>query len=308
MLAFPDPTRSFILDTDASDVGVGAVLSQKGEHGEQVIGYFSRALSRPERNYCVTRRELLALVLGIKNFRTYLYGKKFLLRTDHAALTWLLNFREPEGQLARWLETLQDYDFNIQHRAGKLHGNADALSRRPCVTTECRQCERHEKKSTATAETTHDQHPREADVRTANTADAAPATDNEWEVFDRQQLQQMQEQDPVLTRLRSWVGEGQRPPWSAVSALDPETKTLYSQWPNFTIREGLLYRRWQKTIWTARDTTAAGASLCAWPGATDEPRRGGDRTLWHLKDITPTPVTVLLAGLPPRHRAIRALL
>ena len=246
VLAFPDPTRSFILDTDASDVGVGAVLSQKGEHGEQVIGYFSRALSRPERNYCVTRRELLALVLGIKNFRTYLYGKKFLLRTDHAALTWLLNFREPEGQLARWLETLQDYDFNIQHRAGKLHGNADALSRRPCVTTECRQCERHEKKSTATAETTHDQHPREADVRTANTADAAPATDNEWEVFDRQQLQQMQEQDPVLTRLRSWVGEGQRPPWSAVSALDPETKTLYSQWPNFTIREGLLYRRWQK--------------------------------------------------------------
>src|SRR4029434_4275695 len=55
VLAFPDPTRSFILDTDASDVGVGAVLSQKGEHGEQVIGYFSRALSRPERNYCVTR-------------------------------------------------------------------------------------------------------------------------------------------------------------------------------------------------------------------------------------------------------------
>ena len=151
VLAFPNPQLPFVLDTDASDVGIGAVLSQDGEQGEQVIAYFSRSLSRAERNYCVTRRELLAVVLGIRHFRTYLYGKRFLLRTDHASLTWLLSFKEPEGQLARWMEILQDYDFEIRHRAGRLHGNADALSRRPCVAEQCRYCQHTEARSPAAA-------------------------------------------------------------------------------------------------------------------------------------------------------------
>lgn len=101
VLAYPVSQRPFIVDTDASNVGVGAVLSQEGEHGEQVVAYFSRSLSRPQRNYCVTRRELLAVILGLRHFRPYLYGQKFLLRTDHASLTWLLHFKEPERQLAR---------------------------------------------------------------------------------------------------------------------------------------------------------------------------------------------------------------
>lgn len=114
VLAFPDPERIFIVDTDASNTGVGAVLSQEGEHGEQVIAYFSRTLSKPEKNYCVTRRELLAVVLGLRHFRPYLYGQRFILRTDHASLTWLLNFKEPESQLARLVEILQDCDFDIR--------------------------------------------------------------------------------------------------------------------------------------------------------------------------------------------------
>ncbi|KAI3373156.1 hypothetical protein L3Q82_006487 [Scortum barcoo] len=149
VLAYPDPCRPFIVDTDASNVGLGAVLSQEGEQGEQVIAYFSRSLSRPERNYCVTRRELLAVILSLRHFRPYLYGQRFLLRTDHASLTWLLNFKEPEGQLARWLETLQDYNFEVRHRAGRLHVNADALSRRPCEGDDCKYCQRMEDQDTA---------------------------------------------------------------------------------------------------------------------------------------------------------------
>ncbi|XP_032428228.1 uncharacterized protein LOC116725923 [Xiphophorus hellerii] len=145
VLQYPDPNQPFILDTDASDRGIGAVLFQGGETGERVVAYYSRTLSRAERNYCVTRRELLAVVQGVRHFCHYLYGRKFLLRTDHASLTWLLNFKEPEGQLARWLEALQDYNFQIVHRAGRLHGNADALSRRPCaIGTDCKQCQRVE--------------------------------------------------------------------------------------------------------------------------------------------------------------------
>ena len=136
ILAFPDYTKPFTLDTDASDTGVGAVLSQLDDNGaERVVAYASRTLSRAERRYCVTRKELLEVVTFLKHFRPYLLGRHFTLRTDHGSLTWLARFKEPEGQLARWLEKLQEYDFNILHRPGKRHQNADALSRIPC--TQC---------------------------------------------------------------------------------------------------------------------------------------------------------------------------
>ena len=113
------------MDTDASDTGIGAVLSQVDENGrERAIAYGSCLLSKQERRYCVTRRELLAVVVFTRQFRPYLLG--------HGSLTWLRNFKEPEGQLARWLERLQELDFRIKHRPGRKHINADALSRLPC--------------------------------------------------------------------------------------------------------------------------------------------------------------------------------
>ena len=130
-------------------MGIGAVLSQIQDGKETPLEYFSKVLHKPERNYCVTRRELLAMVKSISHFHHYLYGRHFLLRTDHAALRWLLNFKNPEGQIARWIQHLQEYDLEIQHRPGRLHGNADALSRRPCEPS-CYHCERHEVKDDGT--------------------------------------------------------------------------------------------------------------------------------------------------------------
>jgi len=118
MLSFPKGEGEFILDTDASNIGIGVVLSQKQEEEERVIAYFIRVLSKAERNYCVTRRELLAIIDSIKFFRHYLLGRKFLIRTDHVSLKWLMSFRDLEGQLARWLERLQEYEFEIIHRKG----------------------------------------------------------------------------------------------------------------------------------------------------------------------------------------------
>ena len=133
ILAFPDHSRHFVLDTDASDTGIGAILSQvQDDGGEVVIAYASRSLSRQEQRYCVTRRELLAVVEFIHHFRHYLLGVHFTLRTDHGSLVWIQNFKEPEGQLARWLERLQEYTFTVVHRPGNQHKNADALSRVPC--------------------------------------------------------------------------------------------------------------------------------------------------------------------------------
>ncbi|XP_061115069.1 uncharacterized protein LOC133139508 [Conger conger] len=155
VLTPPDPTLPFILDTDASNVGVGAVLSQVTSEGEKVVAYYSGSLNKHERRYCVTRRELLAVVMAVEHFKYYLGGLHFTVRSDHSALQWLMTFREPEGQLARWIEELQAYDFNVIHRAGRQHGNADALSRRPCAADGCRYCERRERgwKDAATGET-----------------------------------------------------------------------------------------------------------------------------------------------------------
>ena len=145
ILSYPKEHGLFILDTDASGTGLGAVLSQVQNGEEKVISYYSKCFSKSERNYCVTRRELLAVVSAVKQYHHYLYGCNFLVRSDHGALRWLMNFKQPGGQLARWLETLSMYDFNIEHRQGRVHSNADGLSRRPCYSHDCKHCENSEK-------------------------------------------------------------------------------------------------------------------------------------------------------------------
>ncbi|KAL5477031.1 hypothetical protein EMCRGX_G023770 [Ephydatia muelleri] len=132
VLVMPQFTQEFILDTDTSGEGLGAVLSQVIEGEEKVVAYASKTLTRTERKYCVTHREILALVWVTHHFRPYLYGHKFVLRTDHSALQWLHNFKEPEGQTARWLEQLAEYNYRVVHRPGRHHTNADSLSRMPC--------------------------------------------------------------------------------------------------------------------------------------------------------------------------------
>ena len=138
ILAYPDFNLPYILDTDASGLGSGAVLSQKFKDFEKVIAYYSKTFNKEEQNYCVTRREMLAIVRALKHFRPYLYGQTVLVRTDHASLTWLFNVTEPKGQLARWLESMADYTITLEHRKGLKHGNADGLSRQ-CYA-DCKQC------------------------------------------------------------------------------------------------------------------------------------------------------------------------
>jgi len=132
VFAYPESKDPFVLDTDASNVGIGAVLSQVHQEDKRVIAYYSQVLSKTECNYCTTRRELLAIVKAIDHFQPYLYGRKVTIRTDHASLQWLLNFKNPEGQIARWLNKLQTYDFCIVYRTGRSHQNADVLSCQPC--------------------------------------------------------------------------------------------------------------------------------------------------------------------------------
>jgi predicted aspartyl protease len=137
VLAMPLDGEPYILDTDDSNHGIGAVLSQVQNGMERPIAYASRTYNRPEKNYCVTRKELLAVVYFLKRFQQYLLGRPFVVRTDHAALQWLRRTPDVIGQQSRWLETMEEFQFVVEHRPGIRHRNADALSRRPCTKKGC---------------------------------------------------------------------------------------------------------------------------------------------------------------------------
>ena len=140
VLTYPDPSRQYILDTDASNKTAGAVLLQMVEGKECVVAYYSKTFSPLQRNYCVTQRELLAVVMAVNHLRPYLYGQEFRLRTDHASLLWLYKRTEPSHQVARWLKSLAEFQVKLEHRAGAKHGNADGLS----CCADCSQCARLE--------------------------------------------------------------------------------------------------------------------------------------------------------------------
>jgi len=144
ILAYPDPALEYILDTDASDQNVGAVLSQVQEGREVVVAYYSKSLSPTERNYCTIRKELLAVIKSLKHFRPYLYGRRFRLLKDHASLIWLCKRADPSSQIGRWLEILAEFSYRIEHRPSRKHGNADRLGRRPHEG--CKQCLNIERK------------------------------------------------------------------------------------------------------------------------------------------------------------------
>ena len=209
ILAFPDVSKPFILDTDACDTGLGGVLSQIQEDGsERVIAYASKSLTKPERQYSVTRKELLAVVMFINQFRQYLLGTTFKLRTDHNALKWLRNFKNPEGQLARWLEKLEEYSFTIEHRPGRKHQNADALSRMPNALPI---------NTTAISEI------------------ISPGKTNG-------ELRTLQLDDSVVSPVLVAKEKNERPVADSTTGLNYQTRRLFQMWDQLVVIHGILFR------------------------------------------------------------------
>ena len=136
VLAYPrfEPRASeFMLQTDASVVGLGAVLEQDGH----VIAYASWSLTASERHYSMIQRKCLAVVYALKQFRHYLLGRRFQILTNHAPLRWL-STQKMDGMLCRWALAVQEYNFQIVYWKGSQNANADALSRLQtslCATT-----------------------------------------------------------------------------------------------------------------------------------------------------------------------------
>lgn len=216
ILSLPDDQGMFILDTDASGEALGGVLSQVQDNQEKVICYGSRVCSLAERNYDVTKRELLAIVHFLKVYRPYLLGRRFLLRTDHSALQWLRKTPLPIGQQARWLTFIEEFIFDVAHRPGTAHLNADALSRRPQLVR--------------------------AVGRLRGEPSVTPNLPAAWTV---EEMAEEQRADPDLRwiiqrKLATETG----PSPEELRGLSPVIKTLAAQWPQLEVRDGLLTRNW----------------------------------------------------------------
>ena len=137
-LSQPNYDLPMELHPDACGYGIGCALVQKVDGLERPLAFASRLLSKSECNYSITEKECLALVWATKKFRSFIWGNKVQVYTDHQALCWLMTKRDLAGRLARWSLTLQEFDIAIFYKSGKAHLDADCLSRYPveCPTEE----------------------------------------------------------------------------------------------------------------------------------------------------------------------------
>ena len=273
----------YILDTDASADALGSVLSQVQDGHERVICYYSRTFNKPERNYCVTRKELLAIVDSVKHFHQYLYGSKCTVRTDHGSLAWLMRFSNPESQLARWIETLSMYDITIKYRPGRMNANADGLSRIPCDM--CHYCSKQEDLSAqrAAKKTASHESCRKMTLRSNtqtveenDTLEENPQGSSWITMKTPQDLRDGQLNDSIIRIVLGWKESDSKPKWDDISHMCLIVKHYWSQWDRLKIIKGVLYREWYKTqggppthqlvlpeIWRTEVLTLLHDNICA---------------------------------------------
>ncbi|KHJ40296.1 hypothetical protein D918_09654 [Trichuris suis] len=219
VLRFPDFTKSFILDTDASMLAIGAVLSQLDEKGqEHPVAFGSRILSRAEQKYCVTRREMLAVITFVEQFAPYLQ-EEIVLRTDHGALQWLQSFKDADGQWARWQYKLQRFRFTVVQRPGRQHANADSLSR-----VVCKQCGRND----------------EVPCPTANAANAAEIAAISFSDMNGVKEKQLRDLDIAPF----WLAKKSNSKAKLPTRQSKATSLLLANWDRLRLQNEVLWREW----------------------------------------------------------------
>ena len=275
-LSLPTDGDPFLLDTDASDFAVAGCLYQVRDGVEYPISFASQSLTGTQRKYCTTRKELLAIVVFTRRFRHYLLGSQVTVRTDHGSLAWLYRFKEPSGQLGRWLEELSQYDMRIIHRPGRLHTNADALSRLPqednaCNCYEagsnleslpcggCRYCSRLHHQWARFHEDVDYIVP--LAVRTVQAEVDNPGEEGvNLTGYNAKQLRDLQEQDPALKPLINWL-EGGNPSEGEVMLQGAETKRWWRHKDQLKLIDGALYYQWLEPLGQVVDKLVVPESL-----------------------------------------------
>ena len=270
-MSHPSDCGEYILDADACDKSIGATLSQVQDGVEKVIAFGSKSLSKTQRNYCVTDRELLAVRYFTEYYRTYLLGRKFLVRTDHQAIKWLFTMKEPKSRIARWIESLSEFTFEIEHRSGSKHGNADSMSRCPNPwDCECKNFERLRcgpcKKCLRKTELMEGQLPGEPATQDVTSQKQEELPENSqpnegstkiritksdlrsaWPVKNsKTELEKRQQEDHDIKIICDWIKGGSRPDGPQVSAESSATRHYLLYWDSLEIKDGVLHKHFHK--------------------------------------------------------------
>ena len=230
ILTFPRFEEVFCVATDASNVGLGAVLFHRIDGAERVVSYASRTLSPAEQKYAVVEKEALGLVWAVTHFRVYLLGKPFVLITDHCPLKWLKTLKDPNGRIARWIMTLSEYQWDIQHRSGKENANADALSRQPVGIANA-----DAKKGDGTKRLEELLPPLSEEKLRIGAVGIEPR-------YTMKELRVMQGKDALLARVKRLLVAGKSPlkgEWKSTSA----ERLVRQNWSDLYLRDGVLCRR-----------------------------------------------------------------
>jgi hypothetical protein len=168
----------------------------------------------------------------------YLWGQPFLLRTDHGALVWLRRFKNPEGIVGRWISKLQEFDFEMQHRAGHKHGNADAMSSRPrraCKRTECVHCQKHD--------LVVDEPASLLDEESCSTTIGIIIRDENVGEFYSDDLRKQLQADEAMKAFMESKRDNMKPDKKVVVKYGQEFASLLQQWDVLQVVDGILYRR-----------------------------------------------------------------
>ena len=246
VMAFPQETGRYILDTDASGYAIGGVLSQlqrdeSGEEVERVIAYASRRLQGREQRYCARKRELLAIVHFVKHFDVYLRGPPITIRTDHASLKYIKTLKELPDQFARWIMTLENYNYSIEVRKGALHTNADTLSRYVCCEGKSCMCPGVAELE-ATGDLQDDYDPDNPD-NTERVRVSALKFGPEWPA---EEMAHAQSEDADIAPLYRAKKAGEpRPDYNEISGGSQALKLYWAEWRRLEMHDDLLYRRWE---------------------------------------------------------------
>ena len=239
VLAYADYSKPFVLHTDASTVGLGAVLYQKQEDGkERVIAYASRTLNRAERNYDAHKLEFLALKWAVTDrFHEYLYGGTFDVFTDNNPLTYILTTAKLDAMGHRWVASLGPYNFNLHYKPGKLNSDADALSRinwqsvgaeEVKATMDLAQVDRTVIVDPSVFEDTLDNVPIMKSLRTDDTT-------RKW--------RQRQNQDPEIRAIIQMITDETWDHYRYSKKDPPSMRSYVKVRSELTLHQGLLYRK-----------------------------------------------------------------
>ncbi|PAA77512.1 hypothetical protein BOX15_Mlig028235g4 [Macrostomum lignano] len=234
---FDSDAGPFILDVDACDVAIGGNLLQEQDGEEKVIAYASHPLNEHQLNYCTTMKEMFALIYFLEHYRPYLVGRRFKVRTDHAALQWLRKCHGAKGMLGRWnmileqfdqfevISRMEEYDFAIQYRQGIAHGNADALSRRP--------------QRDGPPKRYHEECPTCSATKTATVHCGAINIDTPAGIVE------LQESQPELLLLKQKLRQGEPcPPKNEWVGMSRSYKSLFSDYEQLLVKNDIIYRNW----------------------------------------------------------------